>query len=351
MITTEVFAYEARTLLRTLDELAEEGDDSSIRDFGHELLPRLVDEGTARAFELDGYWRDVGTVDSYWEAHMELLADEPPLTLDDPAWPILTTGLQRPPARIEESATCRRLPRRWGGARPRNRRAVGHRPRRRRRGGGRGSGRHPPPRQLCRRSRARNTRDRGRGGQRRRGHGRWRHRRNYGGSGATGTVTSADPKGYAAPFPSGWRARPVRPFLELRLDDRPFRSQHCNASVARLRSCGLFARMRGRRKKVLKLVPQLRRSSPNAASCMQRPADAFFATALAATSSTRLYGSGPTSATRYRAPISEAKRLLAGASGTNFVFPALPGYSEGIRMSARAGGGARTMRRLRRTQA
>jgi glucose-1-phosphate adenylyltransferase len=105
VITTEVFAYETRTLLRTLDELAEEGDGSSIRDFGHELLPRLVDEGAARAFELDGYWRDVGTVDSYWEGHMELLADEPPLTLDDPAWPILTTGLQRPPARIEESAT------------------------------------------------------------------------------------------------------------------------------------------------------------------------------------------------------------------------------------------------------
>ena len=36
---------------------------------------------------------------------MELLADEPPLTLDDPAWPILTMGLQRPPARIEGSAT------------------------------------------------------------------------------------------------------------------------------------------------------------------------------------------------------------------------------------------------------
>jgi glucose-1-phosphate adenylyltransferase len=105
VITTEVFAYEARSLLRTLDELAEEGDGSSIRDFGHELLPRLVDEGAARAFELDGYWRDVGTIDSYWEAHMELLADEPPLTLDDPAWPILTTGLQRPPARIEGSAT------------------------------------------------------------------------------------------------------------------------------------------------------------------------------------------------------------------------------------------------------
>ena len=51
VITTEVFAYEARSLLRTLDELAEEGDGSSIRDFGHELLPRLVAEGAARAFD------------------------------------------------------------------------------------------------------------------------------------------------------------------------------------------------------------------------------------------------------------------------------------------------------------
>ena len=105
VVTTEVFAYDSRRLLRTLDELAEEGDSSGLRDFGHELLPRLVDEGTAHAFQLDGYWRDVGTIDGYWEAHMELLAAEPRLTLDDPAWPILTTGLQRPPARIEATAT------------------------------------------------------------------------------------------------------------------------------------------------------------------------------------------------------------------------------------------------------
>jgi hypothetical protein len=66
----------------------------------------------------------------------------------------------------------------------------------------------------------------------------------------TGTVTSADPKVYAAAFPSGVARASREALLELRLDDRPFRSPHCNASVARLRSCGLFARMRGRRKKV-----------------------------------------------------------------------------------------------------
>ena len=46
----------------------------------------------------------MGTVDSYWQAHMDLLAPEPALSPDDPAWPILTTGTQRLPARIEEEA-------------------------------------------------------------------------------------------------------------------------------------------------------------------------------------------------------------------------------------------------------
>jgi glucose-1-phosphate adenylyltransferase len=105
LVTTEVFAYDARKLLRILNELAEDGESSGLQDFGHELLPRLVDEGEARAFQLDGYWRDVGTIEAYWQAHMELLDTEPRLTLDDPAWPILTAGLQRPPARIEASAT------------------------------------------------------------------------------------------------------------------------------------------------------------------------------------------------------------------------------------------------------
>lgn len=103
-VTTEVFAYDSKKLLATLDELASSRGDSGLQDFGHELLPRLVEEGKASAWDLDGYWRDVGTVDSYWLAHMELLDAEPSLRLDDPAWPILTTGLQRPPARIEASA-------------------------------------------------------------------------------------------------------------------------------------------------------------------------------------------------------------------------------------------------------
>ncbi len=104
IVAAEVFAYDARKLLETLEELAQDGEPSGLEDFGHELLPQLVESDDAQAFELESYWRDVGTIDSYWLAHMELLEAEPPFLLDDAAWPILTAGLQRPPARVEASA-------------------------------------------------------------------------------------------------------------------------------------------------------------------------------------------------------------------------------------------------------
>jgi glucose-1-phosphate adenylyltransferase len=109
LVTTEVFVYDARRLLEALDRLAEEGkgkdgDEPPLEDFGHELIPSLVREGRALDFRFEGYWRDVGTIESYWQAHRDLLEPEPRLVLDDPGWPILTYGTQRLPARIEGSA-------------------------------------------------------------------------------------------------------------------------------------------------------------------------------------------------------------------------------------------------------
>lgn len=109
VVTTEVFVYSARSLLAVLDELGEERDGpSGLTDFGEQLLPHLVDQGRAVAFPLDGYWRDVGTPESYLRSQLELLGPEPSLRLDDPAWPILTVGAQRPPARIDGTATLDR---------------------------------------------------------------------------------------------------------------------------------------------------------------------------------------------------------------------------------------------------
>ena len=95
-ITAEVFVYDASKLLGMLDEIAAGGGE--LKDYGDELLPRLVKAGKAYAFPLAGYWRDVGTVESYWQAHMDLLASKGELALDDPKWPILTYGAQRLPA-------------------------------------------------------------------------------------------------------------------------------------------------------------------------------------------------------------------------------------------------------------
>jgi len=108
-VAAEIFVYSAPALLDLIDELAagkeaEAGEEAALGDFGDELLPALVERGRAFAFPLPGYWRDVGTVSSYWSCHMELLAPSPPLALDDPAWPIRTYGVQRRPAWIAETA-------------------------------------------------------------------------------------------------------------------------------------------------------------------------------------------------------------------------------------------------------
>jgi glucose-1-phosphate adenylyltransferase len=101
-VATEVFAFETGRLLATLDELA--AGDGELKDFGHGLLPRMVDAGEAVEHRMAGYWRDVGTVPAYWQAHMDLLDPERPLELDDPAWPVLGRAPHRLPARVEGSA-------------------------------------------------------------------------------------------------------------------------------------------------------------------------------------------------------------------------------------------------------
>lgn len=102
LVTVEVFAYRPEALLDTLAEIAEGGE--TLADFGDGLLPRLVAGGRAYEYRHTGYWRDVGTPESYWRAHQELVAGDG-VDLDDPAWRIRTSEAHRPPARVARSAT------------------------------------------------------------------------------------------------------------------------------------------------------------------------------------------------------------------------------------------------------
>ncbi len=81
-------------------------DDNSSHDFGKDIIPRAIDSALAMAYPFrdelgeQGYWRDVGNLDSYWEANMELCAVEPDLNLYDRSWPIWTYQTQHPPAKF-----------------------------------------------------------------------------------------------------------------------------------------------------------------------------------------------------------------------------------------------------------
>ncbi len=86
-------------------------DDGSKHDIGGNLIPQLVDAGEAHVYDFTHnripgaisdhhYWRDVGTVDSYYYAHMDLVAPEPKFNLYNELWPIHTIGREIPPAKF-----------------------------------------------------------------------------------------------------------------------------------------------------------------------------------------------------------------------------------------------------------
>ena len=79
----------------------------STHDFGKDLIPSLIDRHRVMAYpfrdpqgDQRAYWRDVGTVDAYWEANMELIGVTPELNLYDREWPIWTYQEQLPPAKF-----------------------------------------------------------------------------------------------------------------------------------------------------------------------------------------------------------------------------------------------------------
>lgn len=105
-----IYVFDTRFLLARLAEDAR--DPTSSHDFGKDIIPRVVGSSAVYGFPfvdpLDGrgaYWRDVGTIDAFWNANIELLDVQPELNLYDHDWPIWTFQEQTPPAKFvfEES--------------------------------------------------------------------------------------------------------------------------------------------------------------------------------------------------------------------------------------------------------
>ncbi|MGB5824085.1 MAG: glucose-1-phosphate adenylyltransferase [Proteocatella sp.] len=83
----------------------DENDAESEKDFGKNLIPAMLDAGeNMYAYKYGGYWKDVGTVESLWEANMDLLNPDVPLNLYDPPWKIYSKNPVKPPQYIGNNA-------------------------------------------------------------------------------------------------------------------------------------------------------------------------------------------------------------------------------------------------------
>jgi glucose-1-phosphate adenylyltransferase len=112
-----IYIFNARYLYKQLER--DMADEASTHDFGKDIIPAAVANGSAVAhpFELscvgqrqglEPYWRDVGTIDAYWDANIDLTATDPLLNLYDTRWPIWTYQPQLPPAKFVHNADDRR---------------------------------------------------------------------------------------------------------------------------------------------------------------------------------------------------------------------------------------------------
>ena len=103
-----IYVFTTDYLVELLNRDASQAGSS--HDFGKDILPTAVREGRVSAHQFvddmgaPGYWRDVGTLDSYWGAHMELLGPSPAMDLYDDAWPIHTLPAVSAPARVSDDA-------------------------------------------------------------------------------------------------------------------------------------------------------------------------------------------------------------------------------------------------------
>ena len=106
MASMGVYVFSKEKLFSYL--IADENDENSDKDFGKNVIPAMLKAGERMfAYRFEGYWKDVGTVSSLWEANMDLLGDNPQLDLNDGSWKIYSRSNAYPPHYAGESAVIK----------------------------------------------------------------------------------------------------------------------------------------------------------------------------------------------------------------------------------------------------
>ena len=98
-----IYIFNAKLLREYL--IADENDPNSSKDFGKNIIPKMLGDGKSMyAYPFSGYWKDVGTIASLWEANMDLLGEKPEFDLYNKNWRIFSRTSARPPQFIGEDA-------------------------------------------------------------------------------------------------------------------------------------------------------------------------------------------------------------------------------------------------------
>jgi glucose-1-phosphate adenylyltransferase len=103
MVSMGIYVFNTKTLIRQLVEDAK--IKSSSHDFGKDIIPRMVKHNKVIAYPFkgimgNGYWRDIGTLDAYYQANMDLVSVTPACNLYHPNWPVHTVYSPYPPAKM-----------------------------------------------------------------------------------------------------------------------------------------------------------------------------------------------------------------------------------------------------------
>lgn len=107
IVATEIFVYQVAALRRAIADLLDgesRRDGTDLGDYGETIVPHLVGRGQVHEYRMEGYWRDLGTIDAYFQAHMELI-DGSGIRLDHPDWPLLSNFGVSSPAYIDAGAS------------------------------------------------------------------------------------------------------------------------------------------------------------------------------------------------------------------------------------------------------
>jgi len=104
LVSMGIYVFKPEVLMKAC---CEDHERAGSHDFGKDIIPRLIDSHRMFAYRFVDenkksslYWRDVGTLRSYWEANMDLVSVDPEFNLYDHDWPIRTLGLTAPPAKF-----------------------------------------------------------------------------------------------------------------------------------------------------------------------------------------------------------------------------------------------------------